>query len=145
MGLSIYGLIAQINLEGFQEAAQLNTLFGVLVSLIVILFGAVLYLFKKYEDKNKDLKDLHESTAINISKIREESLEKLDEVRKEYMLKEDERNKQWRESEKEALIVLKGVNSVLELSEKMKERDMEKILSSIDLLQKSIESLKNKN
>ena len=125
-------ILGQINLEGFQEAAQQNTLFAVLVSMVLVLFSISVYLFKKLEDKNKELR-------INQEKFSA----KIEEIRQEQMKKEDERNNQWRESEKETLIVLKGVNSVLEMSEKMKENDTQKIIDKITTLDTSINSIKD--
>ena len=123
----IYGIIAQINLEGFEEAAQQNTLFAILVSMVLVLFSIVLYLFKKYEDKNDELK-----------KLQEDYIKRIDDIRIDNTSKEAERNNQWRESEKETLIVLKGVNSVLEMSEKLKENDTQKIIEKIASLEKTI-------
>lgn len=138
---SIYGLLAQINLEGFEQAAELNTLFGVLVSMVVILVGAVIFLFKKYEDKNAEFKQAKLDHIEDIKTIRKENSEKIDEIRKENTQKEEERHKHWRESEKETLIVLKGVNSVLEMSEKMKQGNTEKIIDKIKHLENMIEGL----
>lgn len=121
-------ILAQINLEGFEAAAQQNTTFAILVSLVLILFGINIFLFKKYEDKNTELK-----------KVQETNLTKIDEIRKEYSKKEDDRTASWRESEKETLTVLKGVNSVLEMSEKMKENDTKNIIDKISSLESSIE------
>ena len=122
-----YHLLGQINLEGFEAAAEQNTTFAILVSIVIILFGIIIFLFKKYEDKNNELKNFQEAYV-----------KKIDEIRKENMKKEDERNVHWRESEKETLTVLKGVNSVLEMSEKMKENDTEKIIDKITSLEKSV-------
>lgn len=128
----IYGImpiLAQINLEGFEAAAEQNTIFAILVSLVLILFGIIVYLFKENKDLNKELK-----------KLLDVQIEKIDTIRKENMTKEDERNLHWRESEKETLTVLKGVNSVLEMSEKMKENDTEKIIDKIETLDTSIKT-----
>lgn len=125
----ILTILGQINLEGFEEAAQQNTLFAILVSLVLILFSIAIYLFKKYEDKSQELKSVQEDYA-----------NKIDEIRKENMTKEDERSRQWRESEKETLVVLKGVNSVLEMSEKMKENDTQKIIDKISSLENNIKN-----
>ena len=95
--------------------------------MVLVLFSILIYLFKKNEDKDTDIKNIHEDYA-----------NKIDDIRKENMIKETERSKQWRESEKETLIVLKGVNSVLELSEKMKENDTQKIIDKINSLEKSL-------
>lgn len=124
-------ILYQINLEGFQQAAEMNTLFGILVSLIVILVGAVFILFKKYEEKSKELNKLHENTSNRIDQIRKEIIEKNDEV-----------NKHWKDSEKETLMVLKGVNSVLEMSEKMKDATTEKITDKLQLIIRMLEELK---
>jgi len=122
-------ILAQINLEGFEAAAEQNTIFAILVSLVLILFGLIVFLYKKNEEKNTEIK-----------KLQETYLNKIDEIRKEGILKEDERNVHWRESEKETLTVLKGVNSVLEMSEKMKENDTEKIIDKIGSLETSIKT-----
>lgn len=134
MILRIVSILGQINLEGFEEAAQQNTLFAVLVSMVLVLFGISTYLFKKIEDKNQEIKLLQEKFST-----------KIEDIRKEEMAKEDIRSNQWRESEKETLIVLRGVNSVLEMSEKMKENDTEKIIEKISTLNSSIKEMKTKN
>ena len=118
--VTIMGKLAQINLNGFEEVAQQNTLFAVLVTIILILFRAILFLYKKADDKNKELN----TAQINFSL-------KIEEIRKDQIKKEDDRNNQWRESEKETLTVLNGVNNVLDLSEKMKESDTQKIIDKI--------------
>ena len=126
----IFPILAQINLEGFEAAAQQNTTFAILVSLVVILFGINIFLFKKYEEKNGELKEVQEKNTAKINEIREE-----------YTKREDERTATWRESEKETLTVLKGVNSVLEMSEKMKENDTKNIIDKISLLERSIDKI----
>lgn len=146
-------IIAQVNLEGFQQAAEQNTVFAILVSLVVILFGGFIILFKRYEDKNKELKNAHvEHTktidtvktehANKIDSIRKEHAEKIDEIRQEIMEKEEERTRMWRESEKETLNILNGVNTVLEMGEKMKENDTKNIIEKINNLEKLISGLK---
>jgi Na+/phosphate symporter len=130
----LFPILTQINLEGFEAAAEQNTTFAILVSIVIILFGIIIFLFKKYEDKSNELK-----------KFQEAYVQKIDEIRKENMKKEDERNVHWRESEKETLTVLKGVNSVLEMSEKMKENDTEKIIDKIGSLEKSVNTAIEQN
>lgn len=139
----ILALIAQIKFEGFEEAAQQSTLFAILVSMVLVLFSIALYLFKLYVDKNNELKKVHEDNSKNLLTLQNTHTEKIDSIRTEIMNKEDERNKQWRESEKETLIVLKGVNTVLEMSEKMKENDTQKIIDKIDSLEKTGERYLN--
>lgn len=137
MIIGIISVLGQINLNGFEEVAQQNTLFAILVSIILILFRVIIYLYKKVDDKAKLLGITQENHSL-----------KIEEIRKEQIKKEDERNIQWRESEKETLTVLNGVNSVLEMSEKMKENDTQKIIdkiSSIDSSIKTVIDLTNKN
>ena len=124
-----YHLLGQINLEGFEAAAEQNTIFAILVSLVLILFGIIVILYKKSEALNVELRKFQEAYTL-----------KIDEIRKEGITKEDERNMHWRESEKETLTVLKGVNSVLEMSEKIKENDTEKIIDKIGSLEVSIKT-----
>ena len=123
-------ILAQINLEWFEAASQQNTTFAILVSLVLILFGINIFLFKKYEEKNSEL-----------TKVQKENLTKVNEIRKEYTKREDERTSTWRESEKETLTVLKGVNSVLEMSEKMKENDTKNIIDKLSTLERSMERI----
>lgn len=130
-------LIAQIKFEGFEEAAQQNTLFAVLVSIVLVLFGISVYLFKLYVNKNSEIKIINAKNSENLLTLQKNHTEKIDKIRLEIMDKDAELNKQWRESEKETLIVLKGVNTVLEMSEKMKENDTEKIIDKIHSLEKT--------
>lgn len=124
-------ILTQINLEGFEEAAEHSTLFAILVSIIVILFAVVLFLFKEFKDANNKIIVNQESYAT-----------KIDEIRKENEKKESLRATEWMDSEKETLIVLKGVNSVLEMSEKMKENDTNKIIDKISSIENVIKELK---
>ena len=77
-------ILAQVNLEGFEQAAQQNTLFAVLVSIILILLAVVIILFKRYEDKNKELKENEKKFGVTVNEIRKEQGEKLDSVREEH-------------------------------------------------------------
>lgn len=138
--LYLYTILAQVNLEGFHQAAEESTLFAVLVSLVVILFAGFIILFKRYEDKNKELKNAQTDYSNKIDMIRKEHADKIDEIRKEIMVKEEEKNRIWRESEKETLTVLNGVNTVLEMGEKMKENDTRNIIEKINNLEKLINS-----
>ena len=115
------GVLAQINLSGLDEASQLGPLFAVLVSVIIVLSGIVFILFKI--NSNKDTK---------IDDIRIEHFKKLEQIRLEMIQKEEARNKEARDAERETLQVLNGVNSVLEMSEKMKVNDTQQILGKLD-------------
>lgn len=132
--IKVISLINQIQLKGFDEASQLGPLFAVLVAIIIALSSVVIFLFKKNDKLNREINQMtinHTIEIVNISdenlkkivSINDKFIEKLDNIRSEMIKKEDERNKEWRESEKETLLVLNGVNSVLEMSEKMKIND----------------------
>jgi DNA anti-recombination protein RmuC len=179
-------LLGQINIEGFEQAAEQNVLFAVLVSIVIVLFIGIILLYKRLDDTNKTMnsalekwkndavlkekekseqfqrltkdyndkyeriirenqelverirrenQDFQKDIVTQFKEITKEQLENFKELRKESLAKEDARNKKWEESEKEILNVLKGVTSVLDLSEAVKERDTKDILerlSSID-------------
>lgn len=117
--------------DGLEEAAKVSPLCGVLVSIIVALAVVVIYLFKRGEKKNEKLAIIDKEYSKIISNIRIEHSEKQEDVRKEMLRLEEERNRQWIESEKETLNVLNGVSNVLEMSEKMSNKDTEIILETV--------------
>ena len=142
------------NVDGLSEAAQQGPLFAVLVVIILTLASVVVLLYNKNEKKFKKIIELNSEfvnkTEVNLKKekeeldkIRKENKEELDKIRKEILEREEERNKQWRESERETLNVLNGVNSVLEMGEKMKESDTKILMAKLNELKNSLDNLKN--
>lgn len=146
----LFILLSQIQLKGFDEASQLGPLFGVLVAIITVLATVIIILYKKNNKMTNEINDMIKKHSDEIIKITNDNSEKiktsteyyinkLDEIRLQMIEKEDERNKEWRESEKETLLVLNGVNSVLEMSEKMKMNDTNQILEKLKEIKGKLE------
>lgn len=108
-------VLLQIGVEGFQDAAQMSTLFGVLVSSILILAGAVIILFRMVVQRNKEILTLQKDSSEKILDLSENHVSKLDEIRKEIMNKDEKRFAESKETEKEVLSILNGLSQILEL------------------------------
>lgn len=136
-------LLLQIT-EGLENAAKVSVLDGVLVSIVLALCGVVILLYKKSEKKNEKLSKIDKEYSKIISDIRKEHSGKQEEIRKDMLKLEEDRNRQWIESEKETLNVLNGVSNVLEMSEKMSNKDTEIILVTIKNVEsKILDKIKN--
>ena len=140
---NILTILAQVKLEGFEETAQLGPLFGLLVSMVIILAAAVVILYRQNETKDKKLEKTNKDFTDKIDEIRKDQAKKAEEIRQEMIKKEEERNREWRESEKETLQVLNGVNSVLEMSEKMKMSDTKQIMDKLGEIKDDLETIIN--
>lgn len=123
-------ILAQISkdaMNGFNQASETSVVNALLVSICLILLGVCVFLFRKYEDKIKETKEL-QLKAIE---------------------REEQRSKEFLESEKETLKILNGVTNVLEMIEKVNDQDTtniinkineeaEKIRTQIDVLERTI-------
>jgi len=128
----------QVQLEGLQEAAKTSPLNGALVGFILILIAGIVILWKQYTGIRKELSALNKEHATKLEEIRKEYIQKFEKLQEDFLKREDERSKQWSESEKETLQVLNGVTSILEMSEKMGQKDTHDILEKLKLLENSI-------
>jgi len=126
----IHSILSQIQFDGLSKASETSIVSGVLVSLVLILFGVCYFLFKKYEktkdeqiilqeEFNKLLTDSQIKHTESIQKLNKEHSEKIESIQNSAIKREEERSKEWLESEKETLNVLNGVTSLLEMGEKM--------------------------
>ena len=113
-------IIAQLSVDGLSDAAKVGPLYSVLVGFILILLAGIAILFREYKLLRTELSEEQKNNS-----------KKIDEIRKEISEKDDSRNRQWNESEKETLGVLKGVTSLLEMSEKMGKNDTDNIIKEI--------------
>ncbi|NJO64992.1 MAG: hypothetical protein HC836_44835 [Richelia sp. RM2_1_2] len=154
----MYAILLQVSLDGFSKASETGIVNAILVSLVLILFGGVVFLFKKYEESKKENKVSTEDFNKKIQEIQklynDEVLklvsvynERIESIQNSAIKREEERSKQWLESEKETLTVLNGVTSILDIAEKMdqtnrntvylKLQEMEnRILSKIESIEK---------
>ena len=140
--MNINTILGQLTVDGFNEASQISTLFGVLVSVIFVLASTIVFLYKQNLNKERRIEKLVSDHANKIDIIRKENTDKLDEVRLQIIEKEDKRNRESKEAEKEMINVLNGVNSVIELSEKYKMSDTQQILDKLKEIIMKIDSLK---
>jgi hypothetical protein len=127
--------LLQVQLEGLQEAAKTSPLNGALVGFIILLLTGIGILWKQIVGARKDIKELNESHVNRLEDIRKEYVSKFEKLQEEYLKREEDRNKQWTESEKQTLQVLNGVTNILEMSEKMGQKDTHEILEKIKLLE----------
>lgn len=134
--------LLQVQLEGLSDAAKTSPLNGALVGFIIILLAAIVVVWKHYnsgrKELNKELKELNKEHAAKLEENRKEYIEKFEKLQNQYLQREEIRNKQWSESEKETLQVLNGVTSILEMSEKMGQKDTNEILDKLRSLEDRI-------
>lgn len=121
--------------SGFKAVGELNMIFGLLVSIIFILSTVIIFVYKQYNSKVKEILNIHEDYSEKMRKLNLNNEDKLDRIRERIDRTEEDRNKQWIESEKETLQVLNGVTHVLEVSEKMERVDSQNILDKINQLE----------
>jgi hypothetical protein len=122
-------------LEGLDEAAKTSPLNAALVGFIVILLAGITIIWKNNDNTRKELKELNKTHADKLEEMRKEFVTKFEKIQEEYLKRDEERNKQWTESEKQTLQVLNGVTSILEMSEKMGQKDTHEILEKIKVLE----------
>jgi len=139
-------VLLQVVPEGLQEAAKTSPLNGALVGFIVLLVTGIVFLWRQHNSTRKELKELNKEHADKLEDNRKEYVDKFEKLQNEYLRREEDRNKQWSESEKETLQVLNGVTSILEMSEKMGQKDTKEILDKLKLVEERIIiAIKNKN
>lgn len=124
--LTVYSLLLQISdeaMKGFDKASETSVVNALLVSICLVLIGVCIFLFKKFEEKSKESKEL-QAKAID---------------------REEQRNKEFLESEKETLKILNGVTNVLEMIEKVNDQDTTNIINKVtdeaDKIRKEISML----
>ena len=130
--------LLQVSLEGLDKAAETSPLNAALVGFIIILLTGIGVLWTQYNGTRKELKELNKEHADKLESNRKEYVTKFEKLQEEYLRREEERNKQWSESEKETLQVLNGVTSILEMSEKMGQKDTHEILEKLKSLEERI-------
>lgn len=136
------GLMGQSTLlqvpGGLEEAAGTSPLNAALVAFIVILLGGIGILWRQSDITRKELKELNTSHAKSLEENKKDYIEKFEKLQNEYLNREEERNRQWSDSEKETLQVLNGVTSILEMSEKMGQKDTKEILEKLKTVEERI-------
>jgi hypothetical protein len=135
--------LLQVELKGFEEASEISPLFGILVSIIVILSGVIIILFRQQKHSVaahiKKLEEIRVDCATKTKDLNDKHSELLESIRIQDIERENERTRMWRESEKETLNVLNGVNLVMDMSEKMKINDTQRILDKLNNIEDKIE------
>lgn len=138
IGIMLQPFLSQIQLEGLNKAAETSPLNGALVGFIILLLTGIGLLWRHADIIRKELKDLNKEHANKLDENKKDYIEKFEKLQNEYLRREEERNKQWSESEKETLQVLNGVTSILDMSEKMGQKDTHDILEKLKTLEEKI-------
>lgn len=115
-----------------------------IITLITIIILTYNYL-KKIKSRAHEMELIQQQHVAKIDNIRREHSVTLESIRVEMLRRESERNRQWVESEKEALHVLNGVSTLLDLSEKIGRNESDKILKKLDEIQLRYENNQNVN
>jgi len=111
------------------------------VGAILLFVGFLFVLLKVLKKKSSDMKLMQQQHVARIDIIRKEQTEKLEKIRLEMLKREEDRSRQWQESERETLHVLKGLSTLLDLSEKIGRVESEKILNEIGKVQTELEKI----
>lgn len=127
--------LAQVSVDGLEKASETSVVAGVLASLVLILFGLLVYVFKLYEKKGKEVTEAKEKQV----ELMKDHQEELDEIRKEVQKRDDDRLDKSLASEKEMVNVLNGVNSIMSLSDRMSQKDNKLILEKLNEILKKLE------
>lgn len=134
----LLNILLQLNLDGFKEASELNTLFGVLVSIIVILAGAIIILYNSTTSKSSKIEVLAKEHLKKIEEISKLHSEELKEIRKESQGREETRINQIKETEKEILKILNGLGQILEMDGKQQINDYQRIYDQLNDMKKTM-------
>jgi len=151
----IYFIIAQLQLEGLEQAANQSVLDAVLVSIIVILFGLLGYIFKLYLDKAKDLKsandvnhkrvfDIQNSHASKLEELNKDHVENIDDIIKDSQRMENERLEKSLASEKEMINVLNGVNQINKIGDKIRQTENNRLIDKLNDINQKVDELRKK-
>jgi len=138
-------VLTQIKLEGLDEAAKTSPLNAALVGFILLLLAGIAIIWRRQNELGKELKELNQEHANKLEENRKDYVDKFDKIQNEYLKREEERNKQWSESEKQTLQVLNGVTSILEMGEKMGQKDTKDILEKLKIVEERIINAINAN
>ena len=114
-----------------------NVFFYLFIGLLLLFIISWLYFIKIFRKRSGEMKIMQQQFATKVDSIRKEHADTLEKIRVEMLKREEERTRQWIESEKEALHVLNGVSTLLDLSEKIGKIESDKILQKFeDILNK---------
>lgn len=106
--------------------------------LILLLILLITYLINLLTKKDKYIQLIKDQQTAKIISLVDEHKESLEKIWNEMSNKEEEKTRQWVESEKETLQVLNGISQILELSDGIKQKELEKILNEILTIKKII-------
>lgn len=137
--------------DGFKEVATLSPIFGMLVSIIFVLAGIIVYLFKLYNNKITEINTNHTQYTSSIEKIQTEYSknlqdihniydEKIEKIKEKLEHGESERNRLWADSEKQTFTLLSNLSNLLEISEKLERADTQLFIEKLNQLENNIKS-----
>ncbi len=113
-------------------------------AIIIVHFSVIILAMIKLRKKNSEIKQLQQQYIAKIDIIRKEHSDTLEKIRVEMLKREEIKNRQWIESEKETLLVLNGVSTLLDLNEKLLTLESDKIFVKLDEISNKLNDLINK-
>lgn len=113
-------------------------------AIIIVHFSVIILAMIKLRKKNSEIKQLQQQYIAKIDIIRKEYSDTLEKIRVEMLKREEIKNRQWIESEKETLLVLNGVSTLLDLNEKLLTLESDKIFVKLDEISNKLNDLINK-
>lgn len=113
-------------------------------AIIIVHFSVIILAMIKLRKKNSEIKQLQQQYIAKIDIIRKEHSDTLEKIRVEMLKREEIKNRQWIESEKETLLVLNGVSTLLDLNEKLLTLESDKIFIKLDEILNKLNDLINK-
>jgi hypothetical protein len=146
-------LLLQISVDGLEQAAKQSILDGVLVSIILILFGVAVYLFKLYVEKNNEVKkekDSHHDEVIELQKefskqlkdLNDKHVDEISDIITKSQTLENERNEKFLQSERGLMDLLTAVNNVMKLGDRERQNENKNIMDKLNELNRRIENFK---
>jgi hypothetical protein len=108
---------------------------------VVVFIVSIFAAMKALKKKSAEMKLMQQQHVAKVDNIRKEHSDTLERIRLEMLKREEERGRQWMESEKEALHVLNGVSTLLDMSEKIGSVESDKIMKKLGEIQDKVEKL----
>lgn len=98
---------------------------------------------KQIKNKNNEIKLLQQQYIAKIDNIRKNHSETLEKIRIDMLKKEEERNRQLMENEKDILLILNGVATLLDLYDKVEIKESKNIIKLLEKIDMKLNQLIN--
>jgi len=128
----------------FMNIAIFNIIFFYLWVIFMILTIFILIKWmKQIKNKNNEIKLLQQQYIAKIDNIRKNHSETLEKIRIDMLKKEEERNRQLMENEKDILLILNGVATLLDLYDKVEIKESKNIIKLLEKIDMKLNQLIN--